>query len=197
MDNKLILRIHIPVWDIDENEQFEIEGKEPSEVMNFISGFDRDEEKVIWDIDVIEGKVPNWNGEKVHLFDKIRDGGTYELIYDGEVVDSVENDYVPDFLCIGDDDYGDYIGLDINPDGTIRDWGEEQQNGIYTYFHIMDASQIEICGGFINWYERELDHLRYYNEGADLQLITPTSLILSKNGKLIKMVDYINEFLNK
>jgi hypothetical protein len=196
MDNKLILRIHIPVWDIDENEQFEIEGKEPSEVMNFISGFDRDEEKVIWDIDVIEGKVLNWNGEKVHLFDKICDGGTYELIYDGEVVDSVENDCVPDFLCIGDDGYGDYIGLDINPDGTIKDWGEEQQNGIYTYFHIMDATQIEIRGGFINWYERELDHLRYYNEGEDLQLITPTSLILSKNGKLIKMVDYINEFLN-
>jgi hypothetical protein len=192
----LILRIQIPVWDIEENEQFEIEGKDSSEVMNFIPGFDRDNERVTWDIDPIEGKVLNWNGEKIHLFDKICDEGTYELIYNDEVADSVENDYVPDFLCIGEAGYGDYIGLDINPDGTIEGWGEEQQNDLYTYFHVMDAAQIEAKGGFIKWYERELEHLRYYNEDEDLQLITPTSLLLSKNGKLIKLVDYINEFLN-
>lgn len=79
------------------------------------------------DIDIETGMVKNWPKKyciRTHF--KVCDDGLYQIIdIDGNVVwDSIKTNYyyVPDFLSIGDDGYGDYMYLEIDGRGYIKDW---------------------------------------------------------------------------
>ena len=78
-------------------------------------------------IDVNTGKVKDWPKNfclSTHF--KVCDDGLYQVIdTEGNIIwDSMETRYyyVPDFLAIGDEGYGDYMYLDIDKDGYIKDW---------------------------------------------------------------------------
>jgi len=81
----------------------------------------------IWNpvIDVNEGRIVNWpENYPISIFLKVRDSGCYYLIDENEnVVSSIEDDYVPNELLPGK--YGDYLELNIGPDGKILNWKKD------------------------------------------------------------------------
>lgn len=74
------------------------------------------------EIDLKLGLVKDWPiGETGELHLKVVDSGTYELMGpDGKVVARRENEYVPNDIIPGS--YGDYIEMEIEQDGVVRDW---------------------------------------------------------------------------
>lgn len=76
-------------------------------------------------IDLNEGKVLNWpDGFCLKTNYKVCDDGEYVFLDENmnEVVNitkEYKQYYVPDFLSLEDDGYGDYVYLNINGDGTI------------------------------------------------------------------------------
>lgn len=76
-------------------------------------------------IDIDKGEIIDWpKGKKGNLSMKVCDQGSYFLLdADGNTVLSIEQDYVPNKLLPGE--YGDYIDLHINENGTITNWYSE------------------------------------------------------------------------
>ena len=76
------------------------------------------------EIDIDNGKILNWTqGVKAEVHYKVCDAGSYHLKDEnGNIILSIENDYVPNRLIPGD--YGDYIIMDIAEDGTITNWNK-------------------------------------------------------------------------
>ena len=75
-------------------------------------------------IDIETGTIDNWPKDNncYHIFSKVRDK-FYTIIRDkntNEVILSYEG-YVPSFMAIEDEGYGDYIDF-IVENGTIRNW---------------------------------------------------------------------------
>ena len=74
-------------------------------------------------IDVNTGQITNWdvgNTAKVHY--KVCDAGTYILVSDtGHEVISMDG-YVPSCLCPNGGGYGDYVIMEIDENGYIKDW---------------------------------------------------------------------------
>jgi len=73
-------------------------------------------------IDVDSGVIEDWpKGKAAEVYMKVCDQGSYYLVDDkNELVASIEEDYVPNYLIPGE--YGDYIDLKINEDGKITNW---------------------------------------------------------------------------
>ena len=89
-------------------------------------------------IDIDKGVIVDWpNGTKASFHFKICDSGSYYLLDEQmNEIASIDNNYVPDGLCHGDNGYGDYIIFSVNEDGTIvdysnkvspEDWIEEEE----------------------------------------------------------------------
>src|SRR6266702_5546950 len=70
------------------------------------------------------GRIQLWNERGTFwLFEKVVDQGTYELLdVDGDVLATIENDYVPNGVVPGQ--YGDYVDLKI-VDGVITNWPKQ------------------------------------------------------------------------
>lgn len=94
-------------------------------------------------IDINSGKVKNWKpGFCIKTHFKVCDDGLYQ-VFDTEgnlIWDSMRDRYyyVPDFLSIGDEGYGDYMYLDIDGEGNIKDWLTE---GIYSLRRLVEYSE--------------------------------------------------------
>lgn len=74
---------------------------------------------------IATGRVQNWpQGTTASIHYKICDAGEYWLAdTDGTKRFKWKGHYVPDdFLCMGDDGYGDYIILEIMEDSQIAEW---------------------------------------------------------------------------
>jgi hypothetical protein len=73
-----------------------------------------------------DGKVMDWpEGTTAKIYYKVCDEGEYWLRSTTRRLFKYKDYYVPDsYLCHGDDGYGDYIILNIGPDGIIKDWHE-------------------------------------------------------------------------
>ena len=75
-------------------------------------------------IDIDTGIIKNWPKgiiAKIHF--KVCDCGTYNLKDEnGNIVLSIEDDYVPNIMCPSENGYGDYIIMDINENGQIENW---------------------------------------------------------------------------
>lgn len=78
----------------------------------------------IWSplIDIDNGKIIDYEySERWPLHMKITDGGSYYLLDENkELLLKIEDDYVPNRLIPGS--YGDYIEMNILPDGKIENW---------------------------------------------------------------------------
>lgn len=76
-------------------------------------------------IDIDKGKIVDFEyHERWPLHMKVTDSGSYYLLDENkEVVLKIEDDYVPNSLIPGS--YGDYIEINILPDGTIDNWYEK------------------------------------------------------------------------
>lgn len=85
-------------------------------------------------IDLDTGIITNYDFTKpVSIHFKVCDMCSYQIADDsGEIVLSVINDYVPDFLCPKDAGYGDYIIMDISADGIIQGWDKNKVQEILT-----------------------------------------------------------------
>ena len=79
-------------------------------------------DKWIANIDIDEGRILDCpEGVSGHLHMKVCDQGSYFLYdIDGNLVKSIEHDYVPNSLIPGK--YGDYIDLNIDEKGMISNW---------------------------------------------------------------------------
>lgn len=76
------------------------------------------------EIEIETGKILNWKqGVKAEIHYKVCDCCGWELKDEnGEVVLSAEDGYVPDTLSPKESGYGDYIIMDIDENGIIKDW---------------------------------------------------------------------------
>ena len=76
-------------------------------------------------INVDTGQIINWpkDGPYAKVEYKVCDGGIYSLYdEDGELISRVENGYVPAFLATNGEGYGDYVILEIDGNGFIKNW---------------------------------------------------------------------------
>lgn len=75
-------------------------------------------------IELETGKILNWTkGVKADIHFKVCDDGSYYLLNEeGQIIVSVEDEYVPSMLSPKGEGYGDYIIMDIDEDGLIQDW---------------------------------------------------------------------------
>lgn len=99
-----------------------VRDSESNPTMPFL--FKDSDEDWIWriEIDTDNGKICNWpNGTTASVFYKVCD--CCKVIVDGN---TVYDDYVPSFLEISDNGYGDYIYIDIIEDGRILDWDKNK-----------------------------------------------------------------------
>ena len=74
-------------------------------------------------IDLENGVIINWpKGVKVHVYYKVCDDFECTVYdeYDNEVLHY--EGYVPDFMAIEEEGYGDYIDMIIDENGCICDW---------------------------------------------------------------------------
>ena len=74
-------------------------------------------------IDLENGIIINWpKGVKVHAYYKVCDDFECTVYdeYDNEVLHY--EGYVPDFMAIEEEGYGDYIDMIIDENGCIQDW---------------------------------------------------------------------------
>jgi hypothetical protein len=76
------------------------------------------------EIEIETGKILNWEqGKKADVHYKVCDCCGWDLINENrEIVFSVENEYVPNSLSPKENGYGDYIIMDIDENGIIKDW---------------------------------------------------------------------------
>ncbi len=81
----------------------------------------------IWNprIDADTGQILNWpagaKGRDLHM--KVRDEGTYRCFQNDEEVHTTVEDYVPSYMP--GNHYGDYVILDIDDSGKIKNWPED------------------------------------------------------------------------
>jgi hypothetical protein len=75
-------------------------------------------------IDIDSGIIKDWpQGTTASIHFKICDSGSYFLKDEsGNTVLSIERDYVPSILCPKENGYGDYVIMDIDKKGQIKDW---------------------------------------------------------------------------
>ena len=74
-------------------------------------------------IDLENGVIINWpKGVKVHVYYKVCDDFECTVYdeYDNEVLHY--EGYVPDFMAIEEEGYGDYIDMIIDENGCIQNW---------------------------------------------------------------------------
>jgi len=78
-------------------------------------------------INVDSGVINDWpNGTTAKIHFKVCDEGSYFLKdNEGNIVLSIEDDYVPSILSPKDNGYGDYIIMDIDENGQIQDWKKD------------------------------------------------------------------------
>lgn len=81
----------------------------------------------LWEpvIDLENGQIQGWpHGTKADVHYKVCDQGQYWLL-DGHMnrIAKWRGDYVPnDYLCHGDNGFGDYMIFEVNEDGKIEKW---------------------------------------------------------------------------
>lgn len=82
----------------------------------------RNKDKWNVSIEIDSGKIHGWpEGKAGKFFTKVCDTGSYWLVSNtGDIVAEIESDYCPNLLIPGE--YGDYIDLDIDKNGTIKNW---------------------------------------------------------------------------
>ena len=82
-------------------------------------------------IDINCGKIINWmTGVIASIHFKICDDGCYYLVdANNNIIAEIVDDYVPRILCPKENGYGDYIIMDIDENGFIKDFDKTNIDG--------------------------------------------------------------------
>lgn len=77
-------------------------------------------------IDIEKGKILNWTeGVEAEIHFKVCDQCSFTITdEENEIVFNQKDDYVPTILCPKERGYGDYIIMDIDADGWIKQWNK-------------------------------------------------------------------------
>lgn len=79
------------------------------------------------EIDVENGKLLNHDfGHKIELYNKVVDEGTYTLVDTETGETKIIQDYVIAGLDTYGNGYGDYVILNINENGFIKEWDSDK-----------------------------------------------------------------------
>lgn len=81
-------------------------------------------------IEIDTGKITNWkDGVTAIVHYKVCDDGKY-TIHDseGDHLYVISTDYVPGIMCPKEEGFGDYIIMDIDENGMIKDWVANTDN---------------------------------------------------------------------
>ena len=82
-------------------------------------------------INIETGKVVNWTkGIKASIHYKVCDAGEYKLQDEYANTKLSYEGYVPKCLCPNENGYGDYIIMDIDENGLIKDWSFDVDFGL-------------------------------------------------------------------
>ncbi len=74
-------------------------------------------------IDLATGRIHWWPiGTTASIHYKVCDAGEYWVKDDNGTKWKYRDDYVPGFLAVGDEGYGDYIIMKVNEAGFIQGW---------------------------------------------------------------------------
>lgn len=74
-------------------------------------------------IGLATGKIEGWpDGTTASVHYKVCDDGVYTLLNAQREEVAKISGYVPKIMCPTDSGYGDYIIMDIGPDGAIKGW---------------------------------------------------------------------------
>lgn len=112
-------------FDVGYLKNYSIDGEEVNEITEF-GDLLTDDGCLCLNIDPNNGMVLNYNlNKELIIYSKVRDEGHYTYFRENDTIirDDVY-EYVPDFLAIDDNGYGDYICLTITTDGFIKNWNE-------------------------------------------------------------------------
>jgi hypothetical protein len=75
------------------------------------------------EIELETGKILNWESGKIaDIHYKVCDDGKYSLKNEKNEIIYSQESYVPDFLAIEDAGYGDYIIMEVDANGFIKNW---------------------------------------------------------------------------
>ena len=141
--NKILVDMHVRYWEDCEidGREFEEDESDEEEIKDLLTRWDPEYKIGLVDGEVIRliinpetGKVENYLGKReIKMYFKVCDECTWVMTerksnginptdaYDVTILGE-ENDYVPDFLSIDDEGYGDYVNITIGKDGIIKDW---------------------------------------------------------------------------
>ena len=78
------------------------------------------------EIEIETGKILNWEqGKKADIHYKVCDDGKYSLKDEKGKIVYTQMATVPDILAINDNGYGDYIIMQVDENGFIKDWNKD------------------------------------------------------------------------
>ena len=142
----MIAEFHVRFWEdckIDDQE-FDEDTADYEDIKELLTRWDDQyklglvkDDLVILIIDPETGQVKNYvGGKEIRMFFKVCDECSWRVTerisnginpYDSyeNVVLEVEDDYVPKFLEIDGDGYGDYVEITITSEGFIKNWDHE------------------------------------------------------------------------
>ena len=90
--------------------------------------------EIVWNLNIKTGTIDDWDCGEVCINFKVVDSGVYTLVENGKDLVTKE-DYVPDFLQIDENGYGDYVEITVDENGHIYDWGETQIQEVFEFFN--------------------------------------------------------------
>lgn len=74
-------------------------------------------------IDIETGQITNWEtGKTANIHYKVCDDGSYQLLDESLKMIAKIDGYVPSFMSPKENGYGDYVIMDIDENGHIKDW---------------------------------------------------------------------------
>lgn len=117
-----------------------------------IPGYNSDQNRLIWDIDINTGQILKWpKGVTAEVCYKTCDENDI-FIYNSEdkLVFSEYSAYTPNCLALEDSGYGDYIILNINEDGYIHKWCDVGKCRFKEYIKSLSFDKIK---EYIEYYE--------------------------------------------
>ena len=85
---------------------------------------DIDEFTISGMVDIDTGKFVNWTPltNKIEIFEKVVDEGTYSMLDENENVLMQYSGYVPDIFEGDERGYGDYFNMSLNDKGWVKNW---------------------------------------------------------------------------
>jgi hypothetical protein len=126
--DRMLVKVHAHVryWEDSDVNGEEDDNNNPK--MPCVTGIYDGSGRLFWCpiIDVETGQIINWeNGVEASIHYKVCDECGITIVKGiGTLYD--DEDYVPGFLCPKEEGYGDYIIMDIDKDGFIKDWDKSK-----------------------------------------------------------------------